>query len=131
MKTKNIPKKTIVIRESLFIKSFKLAKSNPNKVGLMILFDLLFLFSVYALYRISLFFAQSLVVPQTLLSVSIFIIFSLIYYLTILFAYSFFKYIILDYIKSLFEKTEISFKKLGQFYFRVHPNVTTLHFFHY
>src|SRR3989338_2665857 len=116
MKTKNIPKKTIVIRESLFIKSFKLAKSNPNKVGLMILFDLLFLFSVYALYRISLFFAQSLVVPQTLLSVSIFIIFSLIYYLTILFAYSFFKYIILDYIKSLFEKTEISFKKLGQFY---------------
>ena len=41
---------------------------------------------------------------------------SLIYYLIILFAYSFFKYSILDFIKSLFEKTEFSFKKLGQFY---------------
>ncbi len=108
--------KNIVKMESLFIKSFHLAKSNPNKTGLMILFDVLFLVSVLGLYNLFNYFAQSLALPTTLISAFVFIGFSLIYYLIILFAYSFFKYIILDYIKSLFEQTEFSFKRLAQFY---------------
>ncbi|MDP3766331.1 MAG: hypothetical protein Q8R04_07505, partial [Nanoarchaeota archaeon] len=100
----------------LFLKSLYLAKSNPNKTGLMILFDALFLISVFVLYRLSAYFAQSLFAAQTPAFVLISIAFSLIYYLILLFAYSFFKYGVLDFIKSLFEKTEFSFNRLGQFY---------------
>lgn len=103
-------------KESLFIKSLKLAKSNPKKTALMILFDVLFLVSVFALNTLTKYFAQSLVVPTTLSSAFVFIAFSLIYYLIGLFAYSFFKYSVLDSIKSLFEKAEFSFRRLAQFY---------------
>ena len=116
MKQKNILKKPTAVKESLFIKSFRLAKSNPNKTGYMILFDLLFLGSLYVLQFLSQYFAQSLAIAQSLASALVFIVYSLIYYLIALFFYSFFKYINLDFIKSLFENTEFSFKKLGQFY---------------
>ena len=116
MKTKNIPKKPIVIKELLFAKSLRLAKSSLNKTGLMILFDTLFLVSVFALNKLTQYFSQNLVIPTTFTSAVIFIIFSLIYYLIVLFVYSFFKYSILDFIKSLFSKSEFSFKRLGQFY---------------
>ena len=82
----------------------------------MVLFDLMFFSSVYGLQNLSQYFAQSLVLPTTILSAVIFIIFSLIYYLIVLLVYSFFKYSILDFIKSLFGKTEFSFKRLGHFY---------------
>ena len=108
--------KKIIKNEPLFIKSFNLAKSNPNKTGLMILFDALFLVSAFVLKTLSDYFSQSLVAEKTLASAIIFIILSLIYYLIILFGYSFFKYCILDFIKSLFELAEFSFKRLGQFY---------------
>ena len=116
MKLKPVPKLKIERKESLFIKSFRLAKSNPNKTGLMILFDVLFLVSIFALNALATYFAQSLVVPSTLSSAFVLIAFSLIYYLIALFAYSFFKYSVLDCIKSLFEKAEFSFKRLAQFY---------------
>ncbi len=102
--------------EPLFFKSFKLAKSSPNKVGLMVLFDLMFLVSIFALYRLSNYFAQSIFVPTSFASFMVFFILSLIYYLIVLFVYSFFKYSILDFIKSMFDKTTFSFKRLGQFY---------------
>jgi len=105
--------------EPLFLRSFNLAKSNPSKTGLMILFDALFLISIFALNRlvqyISPFLIGSFVAP-TLATGILFIIFSLIYYLTALFAYSFFKYSLLDSVKSLFENTDFSFKRLAQFY---------------
>ena len=116
MKLKPVPKIKIEKKESLFIKSFKLAKSNPNKTGLMILFDALFLVSIFALNALATYFAQSLAAPTILSSALVFIAFSLIYYLIALFAYSFFKYSVLDCINSLFEKTEFSFKRLAQFY---------------
>ena len=118
MKIKSI-KKAVAVKESLFAKSFKLAKSNPNKTGLMILFDAMFLVSIFALNRLAQYFTPALIgaiIAPTLASAAIFIIFSLIYYLIALFAYSFFKYSVLDFIKSLFEKTEFSFRHLGQFY---------------
>ena len=111
MKLKNILKK-----EPLFVKSFKLAKSNPSKFGLMILFDALFLASAFALNKLSSYFAKSLILFQSLSGIIIMIVFSLMFYLIILFVYSFFKYCILDFTKSLFSKTAFSFKRLGQFY---------------
>ncbi|MBI2658658.1 hypothetical protein HYX05_00965 [Candidatus Woesearchaeota archaeon] len=120
MKLKPVPKikigKKESLKESLFAKSFRLAKSSPNKTGLMILFDVLFLVSIFALNSLAAYFAQSLVAPTAASSAVLLIVFSLIYYLIALFAYSFFKYSVLDSIKSLFEKSEFSFKRLAQFY---------------
>ena len=85
----------------------------------MILFDGLFLASIFALNRLAQYFTPALIgaiIAPTLTSAAVFIIFSLIYYLIALFAYSFFKYSILDFIKSLFEKGEFSFRHLGKFY---------------
>lgn len=116
MKPKLSAKKPSRIKDLIFIKSLELAKSNPNKIGLMLLFDILFLVSTFVLQILFGYFAKSLIVPQTLASAFIFIIFSLIYYLIIIFVYSFFKYSILGFIKSFFEKSEFSFNRLGQFY---------------
>lgn len=115
MKPKAIPEKGL-IKDSLFFKSLRLAKSNPNKTGLIVLFDILFLVSAFGLQRLSQYFSQGIAIPTAFASAFTFIIFSLIYYLAILFAYSFFKYGILDFIKSMFGKTEFSFRRLGQFY---------------
>ena len=104
------------IKNSLFASSFELAKSNPGKIGLVILFDAMFLVSFAALYRLSNFIGGNLFAPTKFSSLLIFIIFSIIYYLSILFLYSFFKYCILDFIKSLFGMGRFSFYRLSQFY---------------
>ena len=100
----------------LFIASLKLAMKIPNKVGLIILFDVLFLVSLLVLQKLFRYFAQSFVAEITLTFGLILLIFTLIYYLITLLVYSFFKYSILEFIKSLFDKAEFSFKRLGQFY---------------
>lgn len=115
MKSKNILKKT-VIKESYFSKSIKLAKSSPNKIALMVLFDILFITSAFSLNKLLQFFSQSIFSTEPLWSMIIFVALSLLYYLLMLLVYSFFKYLILDYTKSLFEKSAFSFSRLGQFY---------------
>ena len=109
MKLKNF------IRDSLFARSLKLAKSNPGKIGVMILFDALFIISYFSLKKFFEYFSQTISLAT---SSSIFIFFALssVYYLSILFMYSFFKYIILDYVKSLFGKSRFSLDRLGYFY---------------
>ena len=116
--------KKVMKEELLFIKSFKLAKSNLNKTGLIVLFDALFFISfVYILPILNLYINQNITPPETFSSnfiltafILIIMLLKLIYYLIILFVYSFFKYSILDFIKSLFSKTKFSFNRLGQFY---------------
>ena len=118
MPSKNQSKKEGLgpVRESYFIKSVKLAKSNTNKIALMILFDVLFVIAAFSLNKISKYFSQSIYVQQLLWPIVTFIVLYLFYYLLMLLVYSFFKYLVLDYIKSLFEKSEFSFDRLGQFY---------------
>src|SRR3989338_1747996 len=105
-----------IIKDSLFFKSLKLARANPSKIGLMALFDFLFLVSAFMLYRLTGFFAPNIPIPKALSPIFVFLALSLIYYLVVLFAYSFFKYCLLDCVKSLFGNTEFSFRRLGQFY---------------
>ena len=115
--------KAIEPKKSVFIKSFKEAKSKPSKSGLIILFDILFVISIFALNRLAQYFAPLVigaVLAPTLATGILYIVFSLIYYLIALFAYSFFKYSVLDCIKSVADITEkgqeFSFGRLGQFY---------------
>ena len=113
----NPKKNKISAKESLFVKNLKLVKANPNKFGLIMLFDALFLVSFfYIMPTLTGYFAQSLVLPQNYLAFSILIIFQLIYYLAALLIYSFFKYNVLEVMKSLFEKTSISFDRFWKFY---------------
>lgn len=113
---KNIQKKPNIIKDSLFAKSFSLLKSNPNKAGMMVLFDAMFLVSVLALNILGNYLANGLAMPSAFASSVAFIVFSLAYYLIVLFAYSFFKYGVLNFIKSLSEKADFSLKRIGQFY---------------
>ena len=111
MKIKNL------IKNSLFAKSFDLAKSNPGKIGLMILFDASFLASFYYILPLILgYFAGTILLFQSGAFIYAYLLFEFIYRLLQIFVYSFFKYSILDFIKSLFQKTEFSFKRLVQFY---------------
>ena len=60
MKIKNL------IKNSLFAKSFNLAKSNPGKIGLMVLFDASFLASFYYILPLLLGYTASAVLwPQS------------------------------------------------------------------
>jgi len=99
-----------------FFNSIKLAKSNPGKVGLMILFDAMFLLSFFGLQTLFGYFAQFIVIPKNLAVMVMYIILSLIYFLIVLLIYSFFKYGMLGFVRSLFAKTSFSFNRLGQFY---------------
>ena len=113
MKLKNI------FHKSLFLGSFKLAKSNPGKFGMMVLFDALFLISVFMcknFFKYSATYMSIQQTPNNIYSLITIIILSLIYYLSMLFVYSFFKYCLLDFIKSLFGPSKFSFEKLGHFY---------------
>jgi len=117
MKSKTISKNEIKIKKShLFIKSLDLIKSNPGKIGLMILFDVLFFVSFFSMKIIFDYLNKILGVPNSGAEIFVRIIFFLIYFLALLIAYSFFKYSILDFIKSLFEESQFSLKKFGQFY---------------
>lgn|SRR3989338_4555753 len=109
-------KKPLLIKESYFIKSFRLAKANPNKIGLIILFDVMFVIAAFSLNKILQFFSESIFISQPLWSIAAFITLSLLYYLLMILAYSFFKYLVLDYTKTLFEKSAFSFSRLAQFY---------------
>ncbi len=105
-----------LIKNSLFAKSFNLAKSNPGKIGLMVLFDALFVVSLLSLKALLSYLDAVLGAPISWEVFFIKLVFFFAYYLIVLFIYSFFEYIILDFVKSLFEKTEFSFKRLFNFY---------------
>ena len=107
-------------KQWLSIKSLKILMGNPGRAGLMILFDALFLASFFGLQILFRYFStqfQFLVFPTSLTAFMLYIFLTLIYFLVILFTYSFFKYGVLDSIKSAFGRTEFSFNRFAQFYF--------------
>lgn len=104
------------MKQIRFFNSIKTAKSNPGRVGLMVLFDALFLVSIFGLQTLFGYFARFIVIPKNLAVIAMYIMLSLIYFLTVLLAYSFFKHSILGFVRSLFARTSFSFDRLGQFY---------------
>lgn len=83
----------------------------------MILFDASFLASFYYILPMLLgYSAAAILWPQSGAFIYVYLLTDIVYRLLQVFVYSFFKYSIMDFIKSLFQKTEFSFKRLGQFY---------------
>jgi hypothetical protein len=94
--------------DSQFFESLNLAKLNLGKTGTMFLFDVSFFASFY--YIIPLLFGYiASKIPQTPEMVYFILLLSLGYYIIIIAVYSFFKYSLLEVIRSLFEKKKFSF----------------------
>ena len=104
------------IRSLYLAKSLKLAKSRSSLLGLMVLFDMLFIIAGAILFYLSAGFANTLFLNNDTTAFIVYLALSLFYYILILFIYSFFKYCILNAVKSLFEKSELNFKNLGNFF---------------
>tara|TARA_Y100000310_G_C20581608_1_gene763291 strand:+ start:130 stop:960 length:831 start_codon:yes stop_codon:yes gene_type:complete len=117
-------KKKIIekFRNSLLIRTLKLIKLNKKLFFLTLAFDFLFITSLYFLGQlISALItanipgiANFLMLP--ILTLLFAVSFSIVYILLLILVYSFFKYNILDLIKSMNQKTEFDFKRFKKFY---------------
>ena len=105
-----------IIKNSLFFKSFGIAKSNLGKVGLIVLFDALFLVALFVFRSFGEYSNNILGVPTAWNDIFVRLLFYFLYFFAVLFLYSFFKYAVLDFIKSLLSKTTFSFYRIGKFY---------------
>ena len=103
-------------KDSYFVKTLELMKKNPKNVFLIILFDILFLLSISIFYRLIEFLFSKTSTQISTIIVIIYLVLTLLYYLILILIYSFFKYLVLNSIKSLFEHSKVDFKRLKNFY---------------
>ena len=104
------------VRDSVFLQSFRIVKSNLGISGMIILFDLMFLVSFLTMQKLSSYSAQAIVPYANLNPLLLLFALSLIYYLIVLFVYSIFKFSVLGFINSLFAKSRTSFREFWKFY---------------
>jgi len=106
----------VKIKDSYFAKIWKLIKDNPKNMFQIVLFDFLFLVTAGIFYWLTGLLLS--VAPKTASGTVIvfYLILTLMYYLILIFLCSFFKYLILDSLKSLFRKTKLEFNNLKSFY---------------
>ena len=103
-------------RESHLAKTLGFVKNNPKNMLHIILFDILFLAAIGAFYKLTEFFFLKTPPEISVTTTILYLILTLMYYLTLILIYSFFKYSILNSIKSLFKKTKRGFSNLKKFY---------------
>src|SRR3989344_7941971 len=104
------------IKDSLFLQSFRIVKSNPGVSGTILLFDLMFLVSFLTMQKLSAYSAPVIVPYVNVNPLLLLFVLSSIYYLIVLFVYSIFKFSVLGFIKSLFAKSRSSFSEFWKFY---------------
>jgi len=108
------------LMNSLFLKTFNLIKKQPKFLIFALAFDFLFVASVYGIG-----FLMGVLIPANIFSAGplnakmiLAILLPLIVYpLILLLAYSFFKHVILNFVKSLINDEPLSFKRFSEFYF--------------
>jgi len=104
------------IKDSLFLQSFRIVKSNPGVSGTILLFDLMFLVSFLTMQKLSAYSAPAIVPYVNVNPLLLLFVLSSIYYLIVLFVYSIFKFSVLGFIKSLFARSRSSFWEFWRFY---------------
>ena len=109
-------KSKLFIRDSVFLQSFRIVKSNPGISGMIVLFDLMFLVSFLTMQKLSGYSALAIVPYVNINPLLLLLVLSSIYYLIVLFVYSIFKFSVLGFIKSLFAKSRSSFSEFWKFY---------------
>ena len=104
------------IKDSAFLQSCRVVKSNLSISGMIILFDLMFLVSFLTMQKLSSYSALAIVPYVNVNSLLLLFVLSSIYYLILLFVYSIFKFSVLGFIKSLFAKPRPLFGEFWKFY---------------
>ena len=104
------------IRDSYFAKIWKLMKDNPKNMINIVLFDFLFLVTAGIFYWLTGFLLSAAPKSVSGMVIVFYLILTLLYYLILILICSFFKYLILNSLKSLFGKTKVDFKNLKKFY---------------
>ncbi|MAH33202.1 hypothetical protein CL615_02310 [archaeon] len=100
-------------KESIFFDTFNSIKTDKKILSYVILIDVLFF---VGLWIFGLIFNSFILTPASVGQVYYLLALVIIYYLGLLFIYSFFKYIILSFIKSVFSKNKLDFGRLGKFF---------------
>ncbi|MEK6942841.1 MAG: hypothetical protein AABX00_02155 [Nanoarchaeota archaeon] len=99
-----------------FFESLRIAKANIGKSGLMLLFDVSFFASFYYIIPLLFEYIASKITPsQTQTFLFLVLLMSVGYLLLMTLVYSFFKYSLLEIVKSLFQKKSFSFARLWNF----------------
>ena len=102
-------------RDSYFAKTLGLMKGNPKNMINIVLFDFLFLATASIFYWLVGFLFVGAKTASAIMII-VYLILTLLYYLILVLICSFFKYLVLNSLKGLFNKTKINFKKLKKFY---------------
>lgn len=105
------------IKRSYFVKTFNLIKKNKDSMFMVFIFDIWFLATIAVSAKAAEFLGKSLF-KQSLqfYSMTYLIAFALGYYVILILIYSFFKYFVLHYLKRMFDKVKIDFKRFGSFF---------------
>lgn len=99
------------IKKTLFLEVFRKIKSSPSLFFYMLLFDAMFLLSIYSANKIVGVFSEGrIILPIYALA------YMLLYFLIFAAIYSFFKFFILHFIKSMFGENTLDISKFGKFY---------------
>ena len=101
------------IPKGMFFNTLNLINKNKKSLFYVVLMDVIFLIALFILAQIFNIISQGALARQQTYQL---LFLAAIYYLAALFIYSLFKYIILNFVKSVFEKNKIYFKNLGKFY---------------
>jgi len=103
-------------KESYFVKSLRLIRNNPKNIFHIILFDILFLAAMGIFTKLVEFFFLKTPLETSAVTITIYLVLILLYYLALVFIWTFFKYLVLNSIKSLFKKTKLSFVNIKKFF---------------
>jgi len=98
---------------SLISDTLKLIKNNPKNIFHIIMFDILFLIAIGILYRLTEFLLLKTPTEVSAITITIYLILTLLYYLILILIYSFFKYIVLNSIKSSFKQRNSTNHQIG------------------
>ena len=96
-----------------FFNTLKLINKDKKSLFYVVLMDVIFLIALFILAQIFNIISQGALARQQIYQLLFLAVF---YYLAALFIYSLFKYIILNFVKSVFENNKITFNRLGKFY---------------
>ena len=105
------------LKDSYFVKTFRLLKKNPDNLFLIFILDIWFVAALLLSSKLTglsgkILFRQ----PLQFYSITPLLIFAVGYYLVIMVIYSFFKYFVLHYLKGMSKKVKMGFKRFGSFF---------------
>lgn len=104
------------LKNTLFFECLQKIKQKPGSLGMIVIFDILFLLCLFLLQQAFNIFIPTDVARIVELFGGFILVVGLGYYLLSIFLYSLFGYLILHYVKSFVKKEKFTFKYLGKYF---------------